>query len=152
MLTLEGFRAMAESYGADLRRWPEQSRGDAEALLETAAAEARAILAEARTLDGALARADAMLRLPGGEDAALARLRARVAARIAAPAEHRLEALKAAILRRLPWLPPFGLGLAAGSGLAIMAGLLIGALYTAAPSSDSLLGLLQPAPIHVFED
>ncbi|HTU54163.1 MAG TPA: hypothetical protein VMF62_09350 [Acetobacteraceae bacterium] len=122
MLTLARFRAMAECYGEDLRRRPAESP------------------------------ADAMLCLPGGEDAALARLRARVAARIAAPPERRFGALKAAIPRPLPSLPPFGLGLAAGGGLAIMAGLLIGALYTAAPSSDSLLALLQPAPIHIFED
>ncbi len=45
------------------------------------------------------------------------------------------------------------IGLATGGGLVIMAGVLIGALYSAAPAqSGGLMAMLQPAPIHMLTD
>jgi hypothetical protein len=155
MLTLRRFRAMADSYGADLRRWPEEVREEARALLN-ASPEARALLGAAQALDdvieGASRHETAARRERGGPDAALARLRSRVAARIAASADLRSgwalpQAPGAAPSRRLRWA-----GIAAGSGLAIVAGLLIGALSAPAPASDTLLPMLQPAPIHFLAD
>jgi hypothetical protein len=158
MLTLGRFRALADSYGADLRSWPEEMRGEAE-LLARASAEARAVLDEAQTLDEAIAAAsaheDALLWLPGEQDAALARLRAGVGARIAASSLRRrargLWALAGgdawATAAQLRWL-----GMATGGGVAIMAGLLIGALYASAPAPDNVLTLLEPSPIHILAD
>jgi hypothetical protein len=79
----------------------------------------------------------------------MARLRSGVEARIAASAERRPS------FRRTGWalaLHTRWVGMATGGGFAIMAGLLIGAMYTSAPVSDSVLTLLQPAPIHVWPD
>ena len=45
MLTLQRFQALLGIYGADFRRWPEEARGAAEALLSISA-EARALLEE----------------------------------------------------------------------------------------------------------
>ena len=88
MLTLRRFRTMADSYGADLLRWPDGARAEAQALLNASPA-ARALLDEARTLDHAIEAAgaseDAVLwELLTGQDAAMARLRSGVEARIAA--------------------------------------------------------------------
>ena len=92
MLTLRRFRTMADSYGADLLRWPDGARAEAQALLKASPA-ARALLDEARTLDDAIEAAgaseDAVLWEPDGQDAALARLRSGVEARIVASAERR---------------------------------------------------------------
>ena len=81
MLTLRRFRTMADSYGADLLRWPDGARAEAQALLKASPA-ARALLDEARTLDDAIEAAgaseDAVLWEPDGQDAAMARLRSGV--------------------------------------------------------------------------
>ncbi|MGB6308684.1 MAG: hypothetical protein WBF89_12930, partial [Steroidobacteraceae bacterium] len=81
------FRALIDSYGADLRRWPDSDRPPAQLLLE-ALPEARRLLDEARRLDekiaAAAARQDAELWAKDEPDAALARLRDRIAVRIAA--------------------------------------------------------------------
>jgi len=147
MLTLRRFRRMAEIYGADLRRWPDKVRADAQAL-RTVSPQARAILGDARVLDEAIeaagARENAMLRQPGESDTALARVRAGVAARIAASGA-----------RRPSWAPPWQLwwlGMAAGSGLAVAVGLLLGATVGSEPAADDLLAMLQPAPIHMLAD
>lgn len=152
MLTLKRFSAMADSYGAELTRWPEALRGEAEALLKLSP-EARAVLDEARRLDQAIAAGsahdDARLWPPGESDAALARLRASVDARIAAPAGFRPEP------RRLGWAPSLRLrwaGLATAGGFAIMAGLLIGGLYAGTPEPDSVLTILQPQPMQILAD
>jgi hypothetical protein len=152
MLTLRRFRTMADSYGADLLRWPDGARAEAQALLKASPA-ARALLDEARTLDDAIEAAgtseDAVLWEPDGQDAAMARLRSGVEARIAASAERRPS------FRRTGWalaLHTRWVGMATGGGFAIMAGLLIGAMYTSDPATDSVLTLLQPAPIHVWAD
>ena len=89
MLTLGRFRRLAASYGADLQRWPEEARRDAQALLDHSA-EAGVLFDEARTLDQAIDQAtireDALLWPPGERDAALDRLRSGVEARLASPA------------------------------------------------------------------
>jgi hypothetical protein len=152
MLTLGRFKALAESYGVDLRRWPEELRGAAQALLATSA-EARACLDKARVLDEAIAaasRREEALRWPPGEaDAALARLRSAVEARIA-PRPARPGAGWSGTRRplsRLRWA-----GMATGGSLAILAGLFIGLMYGPAPAADNVLTLLDPAPIQVLTD
>lgn len=152
MLTLRRFRTMADSYGADLLRWPDGARAEAQALLKASPA-ARALLDEARTLDDAIEAAgaseDAVLWEPDGQDAAMARLRSGVEARIAASAERR------PTFRRTGWasaLHTRRVGMATGGGFAIAAGLLIGAIYSSDPATDSVLTLLQPVPIHVWAD
>jgi hypothetical protein len=158
MLTLRRFKAMAASYGADLWRWPEAVRADARVLLADSP-EARAFLQEAQRLDDALeaasAREDTTHWRPGEQAAALARLRSGVESRIAAaaacrPAQRRTGWTLSATGRwghalRLRWV-----GMATGGGFAIMAGLLIGALYASAPEPDPVLMMLQPAPIHAL--
>ena len=49
-MTIERLKALAEAYGADLRRWPASERPFAESLIATDAA-ARAALEEAAALD-----------------------------------------------------------------------------------------------------
>jgi hypothetical protein len=151
MMTLGRFRALAESYGAALPRWPAELRGEAEALLRASAA-ARALLAEARTVDETIAaagrREDAALWPPGAREAALARLRSGVAARIG-PSPPRWP-----MGRLAGWAPSSAalgwVGLAAGGGLAVAAGLVIGAMSAAGPAPDAVLAILQASPIHVL--
>jgi hypothetical protein len=156
MLTLRRLAALAESYGADLRRWPPEQRDAAEALLADSA-EARAVLETARTLDEAVAaasaHADAVLLRPGEQDAALARLRAGVEARIAAAATPRRKGMRLAGIGQ--WLVGLDLrraGVAAAGAGAIVAGFLIGGLSAAPPAPDSVLTTLQPAPILMLAD
>jgi hypothetical protein len=52
-MTLERFSALAEAFGADMRRWPEADRAAARALAQDSAP-ARTRLAEADALDAAL--------------------------------------------------------------------------------------------------
>jgi hypothetical protein len=160
MLTLGRFKALAGSYGADLRRWPEALRGEAQALVNVSA-EARACLDAARALDEAIEAAsrqeDGVLQQPGEAEAALARLRSGVAARIAQSPARR------AGRRRAGWGPEGGrrwmllpqlrwAGVATGGGVAILAGVLIGALYSPAPAPEGVLSLLDPAPIHILTE
>jgi hypothetical protein len=156
MLTLRRFRAMAESYGADLQRWPDALRSEAQALAR-GSAEARAVLDEARALDEAVAAAGAredtaLLWQPGAQDAALARLRSGVAGRIGHRPADRHFGWRLAIAGwrgapELRWI-----GLATGGGAAILAGLLIGAMYASPPASDSTLATLLPGPLHGLVD
>ena len=158
MLTLGRFRSMTESYGADLDRWPEQARADARALLSVSA-EARAMLKEVRVLDDLIetthAREDGLLWQPGEQDAALERLRAGVAARIAAlPVRPRATDRLRAWFRgeaapiRLRWL-----GLATGGVCAIICGLLIGGRYEPVPTSPGVLSqLLRPPALEILPD
>lgn len=159
MMTLKKFEALAASYGAELRRWPEANRAEAEALIRSSEP-ARAILAEARRLDGAIAAAadeeEARLWNRGERDAALARLRSSVAARIAAaPArssatprpESAWATPLAAVPFRLGWVGILGM-----SGIAVAAGLFIGLTYGSPGNSDRLLSFLQPNPIEIFVD
>jgi hypothetical protein len=140
MLTLKRFKTMTDSYGADLLRWPEQERAAAQTLLEECA-EARALLADARMLDDALAIASARRSAAHlrnyNEEATLARLRSGVAARIAATGG-----------RSRGWSSPGWVSLATAGSLAVVAGLVIGGLYNPpGASSDALITLLQPTPL-----
>lgn len=135
MLKIERFTALVRSYGANSDLWPVEERGDALALLEISKA-ARAVLAEERLLDDALAGAlkhqESPRMSPVEHDAALARLRTNVAARIArASAEPsgfrgRFFAHVRGLWPDLNWL-----GLSSGSGIAVAAGLFIGMHYPA---------------------
>ncbi len=157
MVTLRQFKVLAESYGADLHRWPAELRKEAEALLAVSP-DARAALAAERVLDEAIdaarAQQDAALWPPGMEDAALARLRSSVAARIAAsPARHRAAPGRGARVLSGSWALSLLLGpagLAAGGGVAVAAGLLLGALYTPVPAASNVLVMLQPMPLSIL--
>lgn len=163
MMTLRRFRALTRSYGAELQRWPPQERRAAEELLSRSD-EARALLEQERSLDEAIAAASAREqseRWPeGAQEAALARLRSGVANRIAAA-----DAVPGGVPRRLlSWLlggeQDFAalrrrrLGLATTGALAIVAGLLVGGLYSPAPtpSGGVLTALLQPATLEILAD
>ncbi len=155
MLSVRRFRALIDSYGADLRRWPDSDRPPAQLLLE-ALPEARRLLDEARRLDekiaAAAARQDAELWAKDEPDAALARLRDRIAVRIAA----RTAALP---LRRRPlgWtVAGFGrahsaafrhVSMVAGSGAAVVIGLWIGWVQSTPSAPVDLLTMLQLASI-----
>jgi hypothetical protein len=150
MLTPKRFKALTDSYGADVQRWPVDERTAAEACLENSA-EARALLADARMLDEALAAASAAHQRNYQQDAALARLRLSVAARIASASDRErgslIEwALSATMRGALRAHSGWG-GIATAGGLAVLAGLIIGAIYASPAAPDNLLTLLQPAPI-----
>jgi hypothetical protein len=159
MLTLSRFRTLADSFGADLQRWPADLRNAAKSLVD-ASPEARAVLDAARRLDHAIAAAsaqeDAGLWPPGEADAALARLRAGVAARLASSQSRRPAARLAELSPgRARWALFFHfrwLGFATGGGFAIVAGLFVGSMYASAPASEDMLSVLQPAPIHILVD
>ena len=154
MLKIERFTALVRSYGANSDLWPVEERGDALALLEISKA-ARAVLAEERLLDDALAGAlkhqESPRMSPVEHDAALARLRTNVAARIArASAEPSgLRGRFFAHVRGL-WPDLNWLGLSSGSGIAVAAGLFIGMHFPTFPTSADLLSSLQVASIPIF--
>ena len=150
MLTRRRFRALAESYGANLQRWPEHVRADAQALLERSR-EARECLADARKLDAAIDAVGAQHPRP---DAALERLRAGVAARIVSiePSTDRRWRWLATAIARAFAPDPSWLAIAGGGGIAVIAGLLIGGMYMSAPPSEALLPMLEPAPIHFLAE
>lgn len=154
MLTLKRFKTMTDSYGADLLRWPEQERAAAQTFLERSA-EARTLLADARVLDEALAvagaRQSATHRRNNHEEVALARLRSGVAKRIAvASGRSRVSLMEWALsvtIRGALSKPSRWAGLATACSVAVVAGLVIGSLYSPTGASDVLLTLLQPEPI-----
>ena len=156
MLKIERFTALVRSYGANSDLWPVEERGDALALLEICKA-ARAVLAEERLLDDALAGAlkhqESPRMSPVEHDAAVARLRTNVAARIArASAEPsgfrgRFFAHVRGLWPDLNWL-----GLSSGSGIAVAAGLFIGMHSPNLPASGDLLSTLQVASIPIFAE
>ncbi len=180
MLTLKRFKALTDSYGADPGRWPEAVRADAEALLG-ASDEARRVLAEARALDEAIdansSREVAVRWQPGEEEAALSRLRARVAARLAdspsreapmgrdAPARAAARGREAPAFSWLRWLrahvSPVAqwstsarvAGMAAAGGLIVAVGLLLGSMDgTSSTPQVDLLAMLQPNPLPFLAD
>jgi hypothetical protein len=158
-MTLRRFGWLADSYGADLQRWPKEERAAAAALLAVSP-QARQQLAEALALDGALEavaiQADAPLWSDGDPDAALARLRSSVGARIA-QAHERVAGRRSGwgpanwahlvVSMRLGWP-----GLAAGGGLAVVIGLLIGSVDVSRPMPVNLISMLQPSPIQILSD
>jgi len=160
MITLKRFESLAESYGGQLWRWPEDSRNDAEALLNSSA-EARRILDQARMLDetiGAAARPDPPPDAVDARDAAaLARLRSAVAMRLEATPSHRRRG------RFLDWVASsisakvFGsnsrwVGVAACGAVVVVAGVITGLLYEPPRAPPNLLSILQPEPMQIFSD
>ncbi len=155
MMTLKRFRTLADSYGADLRRWPERLRPQARHLLESSA-EAKEIMAGAGELDDAIiaARAARSDGVWSGDrpEAALERLRYSVAARIrpASPATAaRATPIRTArnAPRRAGWI-----GLATAASVAVLAGLVLGIRYSPAAPQQDVLALLQPAPVQLLND
>jgi len=150
MMTLRRFNALAEAYGADLRRWPEVERAEGAAIL-AASSVARQMLRDAQHVDSLLEAArdtEAMTLLhPGEQAAALARLRSGVAARIA-PSYHRRGARASAMLQnamaayRSGWMV-----MTVGGGVALVAGIWIGGMRRAAAPVD-LITILQSSPLH----
>lgn len=144
MMTLKRLRILADSYGAELQRWPERLRPQARALL-AASMEARAVIAHAQELDEAItsACAERGARLWRGDDgdAALQRLRANVTART------RVRPASATPPRRARWI-----SLAAAASVAVIAGFVLGILYSPAAPSQDLTALLQPAPLQSLTD
>lgn len=154
MMTLRRFRTLADSYGADLQRWPQRLRAPALALLDSSA-QARAVMARARELDRTMAAARTVrdARIWGGEsaDRALRRLHARVSARATPSGPEAVTAARHAAGSRSPrragWI-----GLATAAGLAVVAGLTLGILYSPSAPPEDLTALLQPAPLQVLTD
>lgn len=155
MITLKRFRMFIDSHGGDLRRWPEAERDAAREFLDHSC-EARALLAHAQSLDQAITAAaaheDARLWPAGEQDAALARLRLGVAARIAQKTSAHRQTPADFMPGWLAVLPLRGLGMATGGGFVAAVGLVIGLTYAAAPASgtDTVLAMLQPAPLPVL--
>jgi hypothetical protein len=171
VLTIARLEELAAVYGADLHRWPEESRHEAQALLNTSA-EARAILAEARLLDMALGAAtkfdDATLWKSRDQPVALERLRAGVSARIGestsrprpalfgprAPRRARKRTQEQRLRERgMGSMGLFGFGRLGVAGIgvaAVVAGLFIGAGYTPPATPDDLLSAMQLTPIYVL--
>lgn len=166
MMTLRRFRILAGSYGAELQRWPERLRPQAQALLATST-EARVIIARARELDEAIAAAgaarDTGIWRGAGADSALQRLRANVTARVGAIAaadasEAPIAATTAASRsdfhapnrapsRRTRWL-----SLATAASIAVIVGFVIGVVYSPTTPTQELTALLQPAPLQLLAD
>jgi hypothetical protein len=165
-MTLRRFRILADRYGAELQRWPERLRPQAQALLQ-ASTEARAIIARARELDEAIAAAgaarDAGIWRGGGADSALQRLRTNVTTRLgamavkdaaAAPIPARAAARRTdshssfgAPSRRTRWV-----SLATAASIAVIVGFVIGVLYSPTTPTQELTALLQPAPLQLLAD
>jgi hypothetical protein len=76
-MTLDELKALAETWGGDIARWPERTRGEADALAQTPAA--REVLEEARRLDRLIAGA-----APEIDDDRVNRAMFQVATRLAA--------------------------------------------------------------------
>jgi hypothetical protein len=157
MMTLKRFRTLADSYGADLRRWPERLRPEARRLLESSA-EAKEIMAGAGELDDAIiaARAARSDGVWSGDrpEAALVRLRNSVAARIRPASPATAIAARATPIRtarnaprRAGWI-----GLATAASVAVLAGLVLGIRYPPAAPQQDVLALLQPAPVQLLSD
>jgi len=159
-MTLTRFRSLAASYGSDLSRWPEEERGEAEILLQ-ASDQARLYIEDARTLDELISQyqqPDSATDEVNRRATDLAKLRAAVAVRISHPrhgVQHRGDGGPAALFGFLRKSNPHflgAIGLAAGGGLAIAAGLLIGWIYTSQPRSGDLLSALEGAPSRMFAE
>lgn len=152
-MSLSRFAALAASYGGDIGRWPEAFRDDGRRLA-AASPEAGRLLDQAARLDAVLLdagrREAETLLSAGAADAALARLRRNIAAHIAATQPKRLRRPA----RLTDWLPvpPRLAGLATVGSVAVMAGLLVGALTVSQPDGDALLALMQPVPLALFTE
>jgi len=150
MLTIKRFKALADSYGGRLERWPAEVRGEAETVLKSSP-QARQILSEASALDEAMEAArrhdDESRWAPGQADAALARLRAGVSTRLAMSSAR---AKPSKLSDRMSWLffPKLGsIAVAMGCGCTVLAGLFIG--FMDAPVQSNFLTMLQPDVLQV---
>jgi hypothetical protein len=151
VLSLRKFRQLAAAYGADLERWPEQRRNAARQLLEVSAA-ARSLLSAERELDEALGRVSAQADARSGSadeaEAALLRIRARVAAQLtasAATACRRWRVQPLAGFSRSRWLTVGTL-----AGAAALAGVLLGVFNPWPAATPDLLGMLQADSISLW--
>lgn len=166
MMTLRRFRILAARHGAELQRWPERLRPQGRELLQ-ASTEARAIIAQARELDEAIAAAgaarDAGIWRGVDADSALQRLRANVTARIGAIAvtDATAAATPATVAVRVTNLhPSYGapsrrtrwVSLATAASIAVVVGFVIGVLYSPTTPTQELTALLQPAPLQLLAD
>jgi len=158
MMTLKRFESLADSYGGQLWRWPENLRSDAEALL-TFSADARRILDQARILDetiGVASVQSAPHAADARESAALARLRSAVAIKLDAAALGRRPSRLFAWLAGSTGAGTFGgttpwMRVAACTVL-IVAGIATGLLYGPPPTSGNVLSMLQTVPIQMFSE
>ena len=166
MLTLRQLQTLLDSYGADVGRWPEETRADARALLQSSG-DARALQEEACELDDMIAAAgaheDESRWRTGERDVAMARLRARVSARIATVPVKRPALLqvwmsgvlgpreageRSAAAYHLRWV-----GFATTGAFAVIAGLMIGAMYESGQAGQGALApLLQPSAFTILEN
>lgn len=158
MMTLRRFRTLADSYGADLQRWPQSLRRQALDLLDSSA-EAQAIMSRARELDETIAAASAVRdaqQWDGKSPAvALDRLRQNVSARIQRPALGGAPGFNGSAAhaaspyrpRHLGWV-----GFATAAGLAVVAGLTLGIFYSPSAQPPDVTALLQPAPLQLLTD
>jgi len=121
-MTAERFNALVSAYGADARRWPESERAAAQTYLAAEPAAARALLAEADSLD-------ALLHAAPTPQVSMA-LRDRV---IASAAEAGLKARKHGRV----WLDRLALALGAGWAVAACAGVAAGVLMTSHLTADA---------------
>jgi hypothetical protein len=163
MLTLKRFQALVDSYGANLVRWPQEERSEAEALLAVSG-EARTCLEQARRLDAVITSTsigkETTFWPAGEEDAALARLRLGVEARIAREQAARNKRTRRSAVDWVSFFPLRWLGVATSGGFAVAMGLLLGLTYTTSPGpspaagadTDTVLAMLQPAPMQVLAD
>jgi hypothetical protein len=166
MMTLRRFRILADSYGAELRRWPERLRPQAQALLQSSK-EARAIIAHTRELDEAIAAAgaarDVGIWRGAAADSALHRLRTNVTTRIGAIAAAHVSAASiptTAAARRTDFHSSYGapsrrirwVSLATAASIAVVVGFVIGVLNGPTTPTQELTALLQPAPLQLLSD
>lgn len=156
MMTVRRFAELAESYGADFARWPEEARADA-ARLAARSGEAQRLLAEAASFDRMMEEAgaaeDQVLWQGTEAEAAVARLRDRVGAAIAAPGAVKRSGR---VVRTSPGFAVAGfgglewLGMATGGGFAVAGGLLLAYLTASPGTAETVMSLLQPSPLHLF--
>ncbi len=121
-MTAERFNALIAAYGADARRWPEGERAAAQAYLAAEPGTARAVLAEADSLD-------ALLHAAPAPRVSMA-LRDRV---IASAAEAGLKARRHGRV----WLDRLALALGAGWAVAACAGVGAGVILTGHLTADA---------------
>jgi hypothetical protein len=162
-MKLVRFQALANSLGAEMSRWPESERAQAQALLESSP-EARRIYERARLVDQLLVEAstaESAAHWRGGDheqQAALLQLSAGVRTRISQLSDSGrqsrgwLESLRTSIAGHFWTLSgtPRGAGLAT-SAVAALLGLLLGWIQTAAPAPPSdVLTLLEASPLRLL--
>ena len=155
MLTLKQLTALADIYGADLRRWPEAERAGVAPLLQVSPA-ARQVMRDAAEMDQLIQQASAADSDDdfglGEEQAALARLRSGVSARIATPL---MPGMGPSVMRA--FVPAGGgmvlaqqrmarLGMMLGLALTVSAGIWIGGMPLSPAGPVDLTAVLQPAP------